>query len=187
MIDIAPFQNWLHFYDPEEDEKSPFYHLERNEMEDLLQVYNYIISPYWDEFGSRTLYAKVLFVDYEEQAAIIELVGEWNDAIENDIMSLKRQLIDPLLQTEVYKFILIGENVLNFHSSDLNYYEEWAEDIADEGGFIVGLNFPEHTQREMRQEGLGGTFFFMEYEKWRTHDPLPFFQMIEDRMLKLIQ
>ncbi len=27
--------------------------------------------------------------DYQEQYMIIELIGEWNDAIENDIMSLK--------------------------------------------------------------------------------------------------
>ena len=29
---------------------------------------------------------KVLMADYDEKYAIIELIGEWNDAIENDIM-----------------------------------------------------------------------------------------------------
>jgi len=32
--------------------------------------------------------------DYEEKYMIIELMGEWNDAIENDIMALKRDVID---------------------------------------------------------------------------------------------
>jgi len=27
------------------------------------------------------------------------------------------------------QFILIGENVLNFHSSDDCYYEEWFQDV----------------------------------------------------------
>lgn len=186
MNEIIPFQNWLHLYDPEEDEKSIFFHFERNEMNRQLQIYNYIISPFWDEFDSWTLYGKHLWVDYEEQAVIIELVGEWNDTIENDIMNLKRNWIDALIRQGICKFIIIGENVLNFHSSDLNYYEEWQEDVAEDGGFIVLLNLPEHTQREMRQAGLGNYFFFMQYEQWRIHEPLPFFQMIEDKMLKLL-
>lgn len=186
MFDITPFQNWLHFYDPYEDALSVYYQQERDEEEMLLQVYNYIISPYWDDFGSRTMYCKVLFVDYEEHAAIIELVGEWNDAIENDIMYLKRQLVDPMLHSGIFKFIFIGENVLNFHSSDLNYYEEWMEDIQDQGGFIVCLNFPAQSKQEMINEGLSPIFFFLEYDRWRTHDPLPFFEMIENKLLRLI-
>jgi hypothetical protein len=30
----------------------------------------------------------VLLADYEEKYAVIEMIGEWNDAIENDIMEL---------------------------------------------------------------------------------------------------
>ncbi len=37
------------------------------------------------------MYLKVLMADYDEHYAIIELIGEWNDAIENDIMELKRR------------------------------------------------------------------------------------------------
>ncbi len=43
--------------------------------------------------GSETLYLKILFVDYDERYAIIELIGEWNDAINNDIMLLKRDIV----------------------------------------------------------------------------------------------
>ena len=42
---------------------------------------------------------KVLMADYQEQYAIIELIGEWNDAIENDIMTLKRDVIDEFDKT----------------------------------------------------------------------------------------
>ena len=44
-------------------------------------------------------------------------------------MTLKREIIDELTQMSITKFILIGENVLNFHSSDDCYYEEWIDDI----------------------------------------------------------
>lgn len=186
MFDIEPFSNWLHIYDPYEDERSVFYQYQRDSEEYILQVYNYIISPFWDEIGSRTLYCKILFADYDEHAVIIELVGEWNDAIENDIMYLKRTLIDHLMQEGIYKFVLIGENVLNYHSSDLNYYEEWLEDIHDQGGYIVCLNFPEASRQEMLHEGLGTYFFFHEYERWRTHEPLPLLEMIENKLLRLL-
>ena len=68
---------------------------------------------------------KILFVDYAEHYAVIELIGEWNDAIENDIMALKRDVIDDMRLHHISKFILITENVLNFHSGDKDYYEEW--------------------------------------------------------------
>jgi len=43
-------------------------------------------------------------------------------------MHLKRNVIDVLVGERINKFILIGENVLNFHGSDDSYYEEWFED-----------------------------------------------------------
>jgi len=87
-------------------------------------VYNYYIHPQWDEFGSKTLYLKILYTDYDAKFAIIELIGEWNDTIENDIMELKREVLDKLMAEGIIKFILIAENVFNFHSGDKDYYEE---------------------------------------------------------------
>lgn len=187
MYDLAPYDKWWHWYTVEEDERSPFYDLDRGDEDYSLQIYNYYISNLWDEIGSRTLYVKVLFVDYEDGYAIIELIGEWNDAIENNIMQLKRSLIDSMIQSGIFKYVLIGENILNFHSSDDSYYEEWAEDIEEEGGYIILLNAPAHTEREMRAANLDQYFFFMEYPQWRIHDPMPFFQMLEDKMLKRLQ
>ena len=102
-----------------------------SEFEFTNTIYNFYIHPQWDHFGSPTLYLKILFADYKHHFVIIELIGEWNDAINNDIMFLKREVIDPFISNGIYKFILIGENVLNFHASDDCYYEEWYEDVRD--------------------------------------------------------
>ena len=59
-------------------------------------------------------------------------MGEWNDAIHNDILEMKNDLINPLVNEGIRKFILIGENVLNFHASDDLYYEEWYEEMGFE-------------------------------------------------------
>jgi hypothetical protein len=153
MHTIEPFYNWRHLYIASEDENSPFYGREYSETEYSNTIYNYYIHPQWDDIGSETLYIKVLFADYEEHFAIIELIGEWNDAINNDIMLLKRDVIDELIYCDINKFILIGENVLNFHESDDSYYEEWFDDIGEDG-WIAGLNFREHVLKEFKRAHL---------------------------------
>ena len=130
MHDIEPHYNWKHHYSAEEDERSPFFGREYNEFEFTHSIYGYCIHPQWDDIASSTLFIKLLCVDYDEQFAIIEMLGEWNDCINNDIMFLKRDVIDKLIENGISKFILIGENILNFHYSDESYYEEWNEDIA---------------------------------------------------------
>ena len=97
MQDIEPYYSWRHMYISSEDELSPFYGREYSEFEYSNTVYNYYIHPQWDDFGSTTLYMKVIFADYEQQYAIIEFIGEWNDAINNDIMMLKRDIIDEMI------------------------------------------------------------------------------------------
>jgi len=170
----------------EEDENSPFYGREYSEFEFSNTVYNYYIHPQWDEFGSRTLYMKVLFVDYELNYAIIELIGEWNDAVENDIMHLKRSVIDLMVAKHIYKYIIITENVLNFHSSDDDYYEEWMEDIKDDGGWIVSVNMPQQTQYDFNRSHIDRYIYLMESENWRTFQPQHFFQSIDNAMLRLL-
>src|ERR1700712_4690686 len=108
MHTIEPFYNWRAIYLSEKDQRSPFYGREYSEFEFSQTVYNYYIHPQWDDFGSRTLYMKILFVDYELNYAIIELLGEWNDAIENDIMTLRRNITDHLYKQGIFKFILIA-------------------------------------------------------------------------------
>ena len=76
MQDIEPYDNWNYLYDSETDERSPFYGREYNKFEFTNTIYNYYIHPLWDEFGSSTLYLKVLMADYDEQYAIIEMIGK---------------------------------------------------------------------------------------------------------------
>ena len=64
MQDIEPYYGWRDFYISSEDELSPFYAREHSEFEYSNTIYNYFIHPQWDDFGSSTLYLKMLFVDY---------------------------------------------------------------------------------------------------------------------------
>lgn len=184
MQEIEPYYNWQHLYASEEDEFSPFYGIEYNQFEFTNTIYNYYIHPHWDEFGSSTLYLKILMADYEANYAIIEMIGEWNDAIENDIMRLKREVIDQLIRSGITKFILITENVLNFHSSDDSYYEEWFEDIEEENGWIISLNMPEATQQDFLNARINNYINLMDYYEWRTMKPELLFHRMDNIMLR---
>ena len=82
---------------------------------------------------------------------------------------------------------MIGENVLNFHSSDDCYYEEWYDDIKDKNGYIVFLNFREHIIKEMLRTGLnhyvnlGNRFNEIE---WRAVKPFHIHKLIENLLMK---
>ena len=183
MQDIEPYFNWRHLYIAEEDIRSPFYGRTYSEFEFSQTVYNYYIHPQWDDFGSRTLYIKILLVDYEQNYAIIELIGEWNDAIENDIMTLRRDITDKLYAQGIYKFILIAENVLNFHSSDDSYYEEWNEQVADEGGWVVVLEMPKQSQYDFKRSRLTNYVGLLDLPQWRTMKPEVLFNQVDNWML----
>lgn len=173
LHDIEPYFNWRHLYVAAEDELSPFFGRQYSETEFTNHIYNYVIHPQWDEIGSETLYIKVLYTDYDEQYCIIEMMGEWNDAITNDIMLLKRDIMDEMILCGIKKFILIGENVLNFHASDDSYYEEWFDEVG-EGGWIVFLNFREHVLAEFRQHNIDYYFHSggeLDEFNWRRFSP----------------
>ena len=185
MHEIEPYFNWRDHYTAEEDERSPFYGREHSEFEFSNTVYNYYIHPQWDEFGSRTLYLKELFADYELNYVIIEMLGEWNDAVENDIMQLKREVIDPMIESGITKYILITENVLNFHSSDSDYYEEWYDEIKDDGGWIVAVNMPSQTKYDFHQSHIDRLVKMQEHPAWRTFQPQHFFQLVDNQMMRI--
>jgi hypothetical protein len=186
MHDIEPYYNWRHAYTAEEDEKSPFYKREYSEFEFSNTVYNYYIHPQWDDIDSRTLYIKILFADYDENYAIIELMGEWNDAIENDIQTLKRNIIDLLIARKIYKYILIGENILTFHSDGNDYYEEWYEDIKDFGGWMVALNFSEQNVFDFKKARIHHYLNFSNLDEWRTLKPEHLFLKIDNEMMRML-
>lgn len=187
MHHIEPFYNWRHLYLATEDEHSPFFGLEYSEFEFSNTIYNYYIHPQWDDIGSRTLYLKVLFVEYEQKFAVVELIGEWNDAIENDIMQLKRNLIDSMLEKGISKYILIVENVLNFHSSDDDYYAEWGEDVKSEGGWIALLNLPQYLEEEVKTANLYRYLFVIMQVNWRIYHPQHLFQFVDNNIIKRVE
>ncbi len=182
MHDIEPFFRWRDEYTAENDEKSPFYKRTYDEFGFSNSIYNYYIHPQWDDFGSATLYIKILFVNYQKRYAIIELMGEWNDILYNDIMYLKRNICDYMIREGINKFILISDNVLNFHGGDDSYYQEWYDDIKEDEGWIININLLEHVRNEMLHYNLE-YYINMPEEinnmEWRLMRPDLFFEAID--------
>lgn len=180
MQDIEPYYRWRELYIASEDENSPFFGTVYSEFEYSNTVYNYYIHPQWDDFGSNTLYVKILYADYERSFAVLEFIGEWNDALYNDIMYLKREVIEPLIRSGITKFILIGENVLNYHGSDDCYYEEWFQDVDE--GWIAALNFRPHVMKEMEKYNIDSFLITggeLDEINWRLFNPVELLSQIE--------
>ncbi len=185
MHDIEPHYSWRHLYIASEDERSPFYQRKYSEFEFTHAIYDHYIHPQWDDIGSSTLFIKILFAEYARGFCVIELIGEWNDILYNDIMYLKRNVVENLIESGINKFLLIGESVLNFHACDSDYYEEWADELED--GWIIGINFREHVMEEFIAADLdyyiafGGRFNCF---AWRALDPLQLYDKVEDLITK---
>jgi len=182
MHDIEPHFNWRDHYTASEDERSPFFGRQYSEFQFSQKIYNYYIHPQWDSIGSSTLYLKILFADYENNFAIIELIGEWNDCLHNDIRFLKREVIDLLIEQDIYKFVLMTENVLNFHGGDDDYYQEWWDDVSEEGGWIVLVDSLQHVAEEMQSTRLQHYINFGSAFNdigWRKQKPLTVFKLVE--------
>ncbi len=185
MHTIEPYHRWLKYYDSSLDDQSPFHGKEYNYDLYSDTIYGYYIDPGWDFMGSETLYIKILYANYHEGQVVIEMIGEWNDAIHNDVMHLKRNIIDHFVQEGISKFVLIGENVFNFHGSDDCYYEEWFEDVEDDPsvpGWIAAVNFRDFVMDEMRNYNidnyvnLGGS---LQIANWRTMNPVAFCSLVD--------
>lgn len=187
MHHIEPYYNWRNHYIASEDPNSPFFEREYSEMYFTDRIYDHYIHPQWDNIGSSTLFIKVLYCDYDEGYGIIELIGEWNDCLYNDIMTFKRNVIEEMINCGISRFILIGENVLNFHSSDDCYYEEWFEEVDDLDGWIALLNFRDHVLHDF-QEANVDSFFVLGGKindiKWRTYSPMQLCQKVSDQVMK---
>lgn len=185
MQDIEPYYGWEKYYIAADDERSPFHGRDYNLNQYENTIYGYYIHPLWDEIGSETLYCKILFADYDRQYAVIEMFGEWNDTLHNDIMYLKRQVIDLLNEEGINHYILVTENLLNFHGSDDSYYEEWFDDV--ENGWIAAINVPEFIEREWKKYYLdyyinfGGT---LQVGNWRTLKPLHLFELVNGLIVR---
>lgn len=188
MHDIEPHYKWRLHYQAEHDKFSPMYGQTYSEFEFTHKVYNYYIHPQWDTMGSLTLYLKLLFCDYQKQFAIIELIGEWNDCISNDIMYLKREIIDRMLVHGIKYYIIICDHVFNYHSDDDCYYEEWYGDVSGDDGWICLINIRDHVRDEMNKIKLYYYIHFGEQYNnivWQTLKPGTLFQQINNQILTL--
>ncbi len=187
MHTIEPYWNWRDKYTVEEDDRSPFFGTEHSEFEFTNAVYDHAIHPQWDNFGSSTMYMKVIYADYDDGYAIVELIGEWNDLLHNDIMVLKREIVEEMMAQGITKFILIGENVLNFHSSDEEYYSEWFDEVNDANGWIALLNFRPHVLEDMQAANIDQYFLMggkLNALAWRTFEPEGVFANVESMVIR---
>lgn len=180
MHAIEPHFNWRDYYIAERDRRSPFYGREYSEFEFTHAIYDHLIHPQWDEIESPTLFIKILMTDYDSGYTIIELIGEWNDLLHNDIMFFKRNIIDELIAEGINKFILIGENVYNFHFSDDSYYEEWFEEVEE--GWIAFVNFRDHVMQDFQEANID--YYMVSGGKlrelnWRAYTPQNLFEKVE--------
>lgn len=100
-------------------------------------------------------------------------------------MFLKRDVADVLIEKGINKFILLCDNVLNFHGSDDCYYEEWWDDIKDAGGWVCMVNSFDHVATEMKRTRLQYyTHFGAVFNDVNWHNKLPemVFQEITGRL-----
>jgi hypothetical protein len=184
---IEPYYNWRNLYIASEDPNSPFFDREYSEIYFTDSIYDHYIHPQWDNIGSPTLFIKVLYADYMEGFAVIEMMGEWNDCINNDIMTFKRDIVEMMMQDGISKFILIGENVLNFHSSDECYYEEWFDEVEDMDGWISLLNFRDHVLEDFESADIDSYFVMggqLNDLSWRTYQPAQLYGKISKLVMK---
>ena len=185
MHSIEPHYNWRGFYVASEDSRSPFFRRHYSEFEFTNAIYDHYIHPQWDEFGSKTLYLKILYVDYDMHYCIIEFIGEWNDILYNDIMYLYRNVLEVLVEQDIRYFVLIGENIMEFHADTNDYYEEWFDNLGD--GWIIGLNFREHVVREFIDNNLDYYIAFsgrFNEIAWRKYNPDQLFEILSRLIAK---
>ncbi len=188
MHEIEPFYGWLSLYSNEDDDNSPFQTAEHGAFSLDKGVYEYLAHPLWDEIGSDGLLVKILYANYDEGYAVVELFGVWNDLIQNDYRLLAEHCLTYLIDAGIDKFILVVENVLNIYLDADDYYEALQEEL--EGGWISLLRPRAHVVREIEQYDIGQYFFWSEELdelNWRKLKPWELYGLVESKMKKLLQ
>ena len=90
-----------------------------------------------------------------------------------------------LIDKQINQFIIIAENILNFHGSDDEYYAEWFEEVED--GWIAVVGSREHVEQEWKKYHLdyylnfGGT---LHLDNWRTLQPQPFYELVKSLIVR---
>jgi hypothetical protein len=76
--------------------------------------------------------------------------------------------------------VIIAENVLNFHSSDDSYYEDWYERLTDEDGWVAIVNMPAQSQHDFKRSHIDRYIQLVDLDLWRTQKPEFIITRIED-------
>ena len=108
---------------------------------------------------------------------------------ENAEMFLKRNVIDPLYDKGITKFVLFCENVLNFHAGDDEYYSEWFDEVSDADGWIALLNFRPHVLEDMQRANIDQYFVLggqLNALKWRTYEPDAVYERVAEQVQRRI-
>ena len=188
LRDIEPFYGWLDLYSHDGDEKSPFHHIEHNLFYYDRSVNQIPVHPLWDDIGSESLLVKILYADYREGYAIIELFGEWNDLFENDYKLFGENCLTYLIDQGIDKFILICENVFHIYLQDDDYYQALQEEM--DSGWICALRLREEVRQDMVDYGISSYFFWspvLDEMAWRKMKPFQLFGIINSRMQKILE
>ncbi|WNJ16321.1 hypothetical protein [Pontibacter sp. G13] len=184
---IEPFYGWLNIYSHERDPHSPFHEVEHNQFYYDRSINNIPAHPLWDQFGSESLLIKILYAEYEQGYAIIELFGEWNDLFENDFKLLCENCLTYLIDAGIQHFILICENVFHGYFESDDYYEALAEEL--DGGWVCALRLRDHVKEEMDNYGITPYIFWSEpldELSWRKLKPQQLCSMVDQRINMLL-
>jgi hypothetical protein len=187
MHEIEPFYGWLPYYTTEADDNSPFQSAAHDAFTLDKGVYEYLAHPLWEDFGSDGLLLKILYADYMRGYAIIELLGVWNDLLQNDFKLLAENCLTYLIDAGVQEFILIVENVLNIYVDADDYYEALQEELGE--GWLCLLRPRAHVIDEIEQYDIGRYFFWSEELDalhWRKLKPWELHALVAAKMTKLL-
>ncbi|MDX2248504.1 MAG: hypothetical protein SF052_17095 [Bacteroidia bacterium] len=188
LRDIEPFYGWLEIYSHDRDERSPFHEIQHSLFYYDRSVNNIPAHPLWDDIGSESLLVKILYANYEEGYAIIELFGEWNDLFENDYKLLGENCLTYLIDNGIDKFILICENVFHIYLETDDYYQALQDEMEE--GWICILRARQEIFEEMNHYGVASYFYwspFLDELEWRKLKPFQLFSLIQSRMGKVLE
>jgi hypothetical protein len=187
LHEIEPFYGWLPLYSHEADEHSPFHTTQHNLFEYDRRIYTYPAHPLWDSIESESLLVKILYANYDEGYAIVELLGEWNDLHENDFKLLCEKCLTYLVDGGVRRFILICENVFNVYLDADDYYEAFTDEL--DGGWMCLLRARPAVLDEMTRYRISPYFYWnpaLDELRWRKLKPWELLAVVEQGMNRLL-
>ena len=183
LHDIEPFYGWLDIYDHAHDPKSPFHEVQHSQFYFDRSINRIPAHPLWDTIGSESLLVKILYANYLEGYAIIELFGEWNDLYDNDFKLLAENCLTYLIDHGVKKFILVCENVFHAYVESDDYYEALQEEIED--GWMCLIKPRANVLEEFQDYGLLPYFYQspqLDSLQWRKFKPHQLYQLVNSRL-----